>query len=679
MHYKRTAVIFMMVLMLCGCTTSDEEGAASVSSSDSVQESETDQDVADQVEAQKEEQPEDGVMQDTPEAAAYTYYEHAVLDMENGEIVFCPDDYYHWVRSAAGTKEMLFVMVESINEQENDYTLIAIDRDGNVSGENGEGQDPAKFMTQEIETFSGLRSSSLGYYLGKWYLLYKDWDRDGEHQYAYCYEQQEDGVFLKSQDTLCGTIMELYDQGYRFCGDGQDIFSCLNKQGLLLLWKGKEEAVVAVFETDGTLCREQPIDASICFIDGTDGRFVIGWAVNDPLTEAASEHRYFSNNIYDYFIYDCAGTDAYSEPIEMKNSNDISIMGVYDGYVYYRYTERQGFNIDAYKVVRCCLDPLGEEELLYESADGPGLDVNIMHGIDGFAVQGDLCCFVNFDDGSLWWYSCDLADETHPLTRLGLLDDCRGMFDMGEVSYENIDFFYPKCGTLIDTYYAEQICLSEEVVPYADVINQVLLENPDYRAEEMSQNYADYFAALDDEYDDDRHYGSGVYSVNFDGVTQYSFHKEGQEEELICLEVDYGVYEYSSGAAHGYRTISHYFFDLADGSEITAGDIVGVSEEEFRTLAAEYTLADCQKDNSRYNYDENGYWNGRSLYDKVYEDTGFDSRMYFSGDGVVMEYAPYYLGGYAGGYIRVTIPYEELGLELVDIYGVKEERQAAFD
>ncbi len=670
MHYKRSAVIFMMVWMLCGCTTSSEEGVASISPADSVQEDEIDQDVV-----QEEEQPEDGVMRDTPEAAAYTYYEQAVLDMENGEIVYRPDDYYHWVRSAAGTKEQLFVLVDSINEQENDYALIAIDRNGNVSGDDGEGQDPAKLMTQEIETFSSLNSSSLGYYLGKYYLIYRGWDegRKKYGQYAYCYEQQEDGTFAKSQDTLCETIMELYDQGYSFCSREQDIFTCLNQQGLLLFWKEEEETVVAAFEADGTLCWEYPIDLSKCYIYGTDGRFVIGVAVNDALTEAASEHRYFSSDVYDYFIYDCTGTDAYSEPIAMKNSGEISIIGIYDGYVYYYYTERQGFNIDAYKVVRCCLDPMGEEELLYESADGPGLDVNIMHGIDGFAVQGDLCCFVNFDDGSLWWYSCNLADETHPLTRLGLLDDFRGMFDVGEVSYENIDFFCPKCGTVIDTYYAESICLSEEVVPHADVINQILLGNPDYCAEEMSQNYADYFAALDDEYDDDRHYGSGVYSVNFDGVTQYCFHKAGQEEELICLEVDYSVYEYGGGA-HGYRTISHYFFDLADGSEITVGDIVRVSEEEFRTLAAEYTLADCQKDNSRYTYDENGYWNGRSLYDKVYEDTGFDSRVFFSEDGVVMEYAPYYLGGYAQGYIRVTIPYDELGLELLDIYGVKEER-----
>lgn len=674
MHYKRLAVFFIIVLMLCGCTTSGEDEPASILSADSVQADEADQDAADMAEVQEEEQPEDGVMRDTPEdVVAYTYYEQAVLDMENGEIVYCPDDYYHPITSAAGTKEMLLVMVKSINELENNNTLIAIDRDGNILGEDGEEQDSSKFMTQEIETISGfLTSSNLGYYQGKWYLQYQESGRNRELQYyVYCYEQQEDGTFLKSQDKLCETIMELYGQGYRFCGKEQDVFTCLNEQGLLLFWKGKEEAVVAAFEIDGTLCWEYPIDSSIRYIDGTDGRFVIGRAINDSLSDPDG---YFYK--YDYLIYDCAGTDANSGPIEMKNSNSFYLMGVYDGYVYYRYTERQGYNIDAYKVVRCCLDPLGEEELLYESVDGPGLDVNIMHGIDGFAVQGDFCYFVNFDDGSLCWCTCDLADETHPLARLGLMDDYRGMFDMGEVSYENIDFFCPKCGTVIDTYYAEQICLSEEVVPHADVINQVLLGNPDYCAEEMSKYYADndVIAELEVECDADLHHVGGIYSVNFDGVTQYSFHKAGQEEELICLEVDYSVYEYSSGAAHGYTTISHYFFDLSDGSEITVGDIVGVSEEEFRTLAAEYTLADCQKDNSRYFYDENGYRNGNSLYDTVYEDTGFDSRMYFSEDGVVMEYAPYYLGGYAQGYIRVTIPYEELGLELVDIYGVKENR-----
>lgn len=676
MNYKRLAVFFIMVLILCGCTTSGEDEPASILSADSVQEDEADQDVVDLDVVQEEEQPEDGAMRDTPEeAVAYTYYEQAVLDMENGEIVYCPDDYYHWITSAAGTKEMLLVMVKSNNELRNNNTLIAIDRDGKILGEDGEEQDSSKYMVQEIETISGfLTSSNLGYYQGKWYLQYQESGRNSVHQYCvYCYEQQEDGTFLKSQDTLCETIMELYGQGYRFCGKEQDVFTCLNEQGLLLFWKGKEEAVVAAFEIDGTLCWEYPIDSSIRYIDGTDGRFVIGRAINDSLSDP--EGTFYK---YDYLIYDCAGTDANSGPIEMKNSNSFYLMGVYDGYVYYWYMERQGYNIDAYKVVRCCLDPLGEEELLYESVDGPGLDVNIMPGIDGFAVKGDFCYFVNFDDGSLWWCTCDLVDETHPLARLGLLDDYRGMFDVGEVSYENIDFFCPKCGTLIGTYYAEQICLSEEVVPHADVINQVLLGNPDYCAEEMSQYYADQdvIAELEAECDAGFHHvhTGDIYSVDFDGVTQYCFHKAGQEEELICLEVDYSVYEYSSGAAHGYTTISHYFFDLSDGSEITVGDIMGVSEEEFRTLAAEYTLADCQKDNSRYFYDENGYRNGNSLYDMVYEGTGFDSRMYFSEDGVVMEYAPYYLGGYAQGYIRVTIPYDELGLELLDIYGVKKNR-----
>ena len=93
--------------------------------------------------------------------------------------------------------------------------------------------------------------------------------------------------------------------------------------------------------------------------------------------------------------------------------------------------------------------------------------------------------------------------------------------------------------------------------------------------------------------------------------------------------------------------------------------------------AAEYTLEDCRERNELYSYDADGNSysdNGVTLYDEVYEYAGFDKLMYLGPEGVVMEYYPYHLGGYAAGFIKVTIPYEELGLELVDIYGVRESR-----
>ena len=53
---------------------------------------------------------------------------------------------------------------------------------------------------------------------------------------------------------------------------------------------------------------------------------------------------------------------------------------------------------------------------------------------------------------------------------------------------------------------------------------------------------------------------------------------------------------------------------------------------------------------------------------RIYVD--FDHFMYFSVEGVVILYSPYEIGPYVSGFISVTIPYEELGIRLVGVYGM---------
>lgn len=108
-----------------------------------------------------------------------------------------------------------------------------------------------------------------------------------------------------------------------------------------------------------------------------------------------------------------------------------------------------------------------------------------------------------------------------------------------------------------------------------------------------------------------------------------------------------------------------YLFDLDDGSIVSVEDILNVSEEEFRTLAAEYTVEDFRENGEKYFSN-----NEDSIYEDVYKYVDFDHYMHFSMEGVVIEYSPYELGSFASGFILVTIPYEELGIRLADAYGV---------
>lgn len=108
-----------------------------------------------------------------------------------------------------------------------------------------------------------------------------------------------------------------------------------------------------------------------------------------------------------------------------------------------------------------------------------------------------------------------------------------------------------------------------------------------------------------------------------------------------------------------------YLFDLDDGSIVSVEDILNVSEEEFRTLAAEYTVEDFRENGEKYfSSDED------SIYEYAYKYVDFDHFMHFSVEGVVIEYSPYELGSFGAGFIPATIPYEELGIRLVDVYGV---------
>lgn len=656
MYYKRLAVIFITVLMLCGCRMDGGDGSASANPA-----------VSGNVDGSASANP--VVISNGNAAAVYAYSDRTVIDMENDEIILRTDDPRNMIVSsnitqAAGSEDMLFVL-------QGNHTLTAMDRSGKSHGDES---DSPTFTTQDIDTIEdNIYSPNLGYYQEKLYFLYTTNDQEKWILNAYCYEQQADGSFLKLQDTLCETIMKLGEQGYDFCGDEQDLFTCLNERNVLLVWK-QEEAKVSAFEADGTLCWERSIDPEIKAIDGTDGRFLIA---------RSDVNRLQSKYERQYYIYDFVGAYADREAMWQQVSCEeefgtcVGMLELRDGYVYYLRSEEWAYDHYTYSFFRRRLDPVGEEEFLFETTDVPGLDpFHTIYGSfivnyrNGFFVWEDSCYFINFDDGSLWWYSCDLADEAHTLTRLGLVREYQGLFDMGEVAYQNGGYTCPDCGEVIGEYYAEQIRLSEEEVPYAEVINPILMEKTEFDPEAEWRSYAETT-------DCKNHTEMNTYEWYARGVTQFTFSRTGQEEELVYLEAYYfGNYYFTHGRPQ--QLYGAYYFDLADGSEAYIEDILGVSEEEFRTLVAEYTVAEC-RDRNDYDVDadDDDLWN--ALYDDIYEFASFERfgradyyyHMYFSGEGLVVSYSSFDFEPFETAFLEMMIPYEDLGLELVDIYGTR--------
>lgn len=697
MRYNKLALILILSVLLCACT--NEIGQTEVIPEVSISDDAAGQTRDEQV-------------------PMYAYSDMTVIDTVNGGGLVYRAEEDETIIGAAGSSDTLFVLTyrESAlagNEQAEHmpFTLTAVNKNGStlesVFGKNGfimagaelEMTDPNAYLQlsqnmfsssegisdtpstffedtilnvvdaglpleagQKIDVFpASISGEMLGYYQDKLYMIYYVYEENGgaRNWYAYCFEQQLDGSFAKSQDTLCTTIMDLYDQGYLFCGDAKDMFTGLNAYDRLLAWK-QEEAKICAVAVDGSILWERQIDPKIINIKGTDGRLLFGVGCAED-----------ADGWY-YFIYDLEGT--FADGTDLKEGTyawtDGSYLDVKDGYLYFYRYNKTAYNRNQYFFYRCNLyDADAEEELLYETQDVAGQPQQREgnNGAAGFTVQGEACYFMDFDGKSLWWFACDLSDDANTLTRLDVVDGYHGIFDAGEITYATDSYRCSDCGELVYEYYLEGIRLNGDEEPVMGQINETLAEETDRSLESMEERiqiYQNRGTAED--------HICGSYTLRttleerVDGITRYRFYKEGQEE-LTFLEADYSGYDYSGGA-HGYPWRSHYFFDLSDGSEISMADVIGISEEEFRALAAEYTVEDYLGESGSlyFEIEED------ALYDMVYQYAGFDCTMRLGADGVVVEYSPYFLGPYGSGYIEVTVPYEELGLELLEIYGVNE-------
>ena len=656
MGYKKIALILISFLLLCGCKNEIDQ---------------TEGDTAGQTGG--------------GQASAYAYSDRTVIDVVNGGGLVYRVEEDEMIVGAAGSSDMLFVLkycdaASTGNDQAEHmpFTLTAVNRGDGIPGtarqENGfitagvelelasQILDIESDTEQEVEVFpASISGELLGYYKGKLYMTYYIYEENGgaRNWYAYCFEQQPDGSFVKSQDALCTTMMDLYDQGYLYCGDAKDMFTGLNAYDRLLVWK-QEEAKVCAVAVDGNILWERQIDPKIINIKGTDGRllFCVGRAED-------------ADGWY-YFIYDLEGTFADGSDVKEGTYvwSDGSYLDMRDGYFYFYRYNKVAFNQNQYFFYRSNLYGAdGNEELLFETVDiaGQPYQREGNNGVAGFTVEGDACYYMDFDGENLWWFSCGLSDNAHALTRLDVVDEYHGIFDAGEIAYATDSYRCGNCEELIYEYYIEGIRLYGDD-PVIDRINGVLADEMDKilaLMEEQLRTYQTNGMA------EEHLCGSYTYRTTLqeevNGITRYRFNKDGQDGELICLEADYSGYDYSGGA-HGYPSRAHFLFDLSDGAEISMADVIGVSEDEFRTLAAEYTVMDHLGENGvlYFEIEED------ALYDAVYEYAGFDCPMYLGVDGVVVEYFPYHLGPYASGIIEVTVPYEELGLKLIEIYGINE-------
>ena len=113
-------------------------------------------------------------------------------------------------------------------------------------------------------------------------------------------------------------------------------------------------------------------------------------------------------------------------------------------------------------------------------------------------------------------------------------------------------------------------------------------------------------------------------------------------------------YEYSGGA-HGMPFWNGYTFDLETGEQLQLSDIVENDDLQIKEIVTGYF-------EQMYEKEPDAYWD--DAVDVVREYASLQSPFYLSEEGIVFYYGPYELAPYAGGFIEIVIPYNEVKLRI---------------
>lgn len=115
-------------------------------------------------------------------------------------------------------------------------------------------------------------------------------------------------------------------------------------------------------------------------------------------------------------------------------------------------------------------------------------------------------------------------------------------------------------------------------------------------------------------------------------------------------------YEYTGGA-HGMPFRTDYIFDRQTGKRLGLSDIVGVSEEELKTIVSSHfkTLSE----ETKFSFED-----PETLEKTVAERINMDFPFYITSEGVAFYFTPYDIAAYAAGFPQVIVPYAELNTKI---------------
>ncbi|WP_248403012.1 RsiV family protein [Butyrivibrio fibrisolvens] len=195
-----------------------------------------------------------------------------------------------------------------------------------------------------------------------------------------------------------------------------------------------------------------------------------------------------------------------------------------------------------------------------------------------------------------------------------------------------------------------------------------MLDNYDSEFEEM-------YGMAKSQYESDPDYFGEYYDDEHQEITR------SDSMVLSILETE----DFYGGGVHGYYAVYGYNYYVSNGEEISLGDVVSVSEDEFATIIkadlidnaedGEGTFFDLDESLSHYKYDPDE----KKSIESGAEDYELGYNWYMTIDGIHIVFNQYDIADYASGSFEVVFDYDEeivnenLGFDTSRTYCYKEE------
>lgn len=328
--------------------------------------------------------------------------------------------------------------------------------------------------------------------------------------------------------------------------------------------------------------------------------------------------------------------------------NDVTVLAYDDEMVFIG--ERDN---SVYQMSKCTVKAYdirnGEFSIVCENDKLPGATYDDSPGITGFTGCRDVCYYVAEEDKVSVWFRATNKNGNWTVSSTGQEYCSNELFENGDITVISESEICPYCNKVpVTEFYYERFILDSSFAN-ADKINAILKED-----EEDAKNgiYGDFNIAEDEcEWLHGEYVSSNSYDSNVAAVKKLNDR---------YLTVQYDIYVYFAGAAHGYPYMEYFIFDLENGERISFMDLY---DGDWSTLAN--TVAE----NAKGRFDEFSDIIFAESEEAFYEDilggtTEGGVYIIMEKDYAVFAYPPYEIGPYASGYIEIDIPYSELGVEL---------------